>query len=416
MKKKTFTEADGKKFLSGQKFFCILPWIHLCIYPSAKVFTCCAANFKNEIGNLNDSSLDKIWNSERITKLRRRMLKNLPCRECERCYEEEENGLISLRRKMNERFKHCQGELEKTKKDGSLADINWRYLDVRFSNECNFRCRTCGPYLSSSWCNEEKGMYGGEAKLPSRLKLNKQDGSLWEFIEKSLPVVEEIYFAGGEPLLSDEHYEILEKLLAIGKKDVKLLYNTNFSSLSFKGRDIFKYWNKFDNVLIAASLDAMKERGEYIRKGQNWIRTEKNMMALKKNCPQVKFLIFPTISIFNVWHLPDFHKYLVANGFISINDIRLNILFHPVEYRVQVLPKKYKKLAKVKLLEHLKYLRKNKGTEMIIAEFKQLLKFMEARDLSDKIDTFLSKTKRLDKIRGEEFFMVFPEWKGLSKR
>ena len=111
---------------------------------------------------------------------------------------------------LNHRFGHHGPELiAKTKESGRVKDMTLRYWDFRFSNVCNFKCRSCGPELSSGWAkdhtkrNELLG-YPIDVKdltKPDRLAM------LWEQIEPSFPYVEEIYFAGGEPLIMEDQME-----------------------------------------------------------------------------------------------------------------------------------------------------------------------------------------------------------------
>ena len=110
--------------------------------------------------------------------------------------------------------------------------------------------------------------------------------------------VEEACWAGGEPIITEEHYKILDFWIE-NDIDVRLRYTTNFSNLYFKKKSILEYWNSFKDVRIAASLDAMGARGELIRAGTNWNRIEKNRISMIEECPDVYFEITPTVSIMN---------------------------------------------------------------------------------------------------------------------
>jgi organic radical activating enzyme len=85
---------------------------------------------------------------------------------------------------------------------------------------------------------------------------------LFDQLDSLLPHIEEIYFAGGEPLLMDEHYRLLDRLAERGLFDTPLRYNTNFSETRYKGRDVFDIWAQFSNVKVSASVDATGGRGE----------------------------------------------------------------------------------------------------------------------------------------------------------
>lgn len=393
------------------KVFCIAPWVHMHLLPDSRVIACCASNFDQEFGYLNKQSLEKVWNSKRARKMRVNIINDLPNEECKRCYELEKSAGWSLRKEINKKFSSHYNLVKGTKKGGFLDNVSMKYLDIRFSNICNFRCRTCDSYLSTGWQNDEKNMAGIKRSFPL-LRLSKGAGGLDKWIEKNMAQIEEIYFAGGEPLISDEHYETLDKLLALGKRKIRLVYNTNFSTLSYKNKNVLDYWKKFSNVSACASLDDFGPRGELIRKGQNWKEIEKNIRKLKKFCPKVKFSISPTVSVLNVWHLADFHKYMVKKGYIKIDEIHLNILLFPPEYRVQVLPKSFKVKTGSKLARHINFLSNNKAGKRIISEYRQLVSFMNKDDQSSKYNDFLVKNMQIDSIRDEKFVEIFPEFKG----
>ena len=149
---------------------------------------------------------------------------------------------------------------------------------------------------------------------------------MWEQLEPHLDYVEQIYFAGGEPLLMEEHYRILEELVRREKFDVRLIYNTNFTQTYLKNRSVFEYWRQFRSVAVGASLDASGDRAEYIRKGTDWAQVVENRREMLRVCPEVDFYISPTLSIMNAWHLPDFHREWVDLGFIRPQDLNVNIL------------------------------------------------------------------------------------------
>ena len=90
------------------------------------------------------------------------------------------------------------------------------------------------------------------------------------------------YFAGGEPLMTDKHYEILEHLIETGNTKVTLEYNSNVSRLKYKNKSIIDLWNKFENVTVSASLDSWGSRAEYIREGTDWDKVESNLQTIKE--------------------------------------------------------------------------------------------------------------------------------------
>jgi hypothetical protein len=238
---------------------------------------------------------------------------------------------------------------------------------------------------------------------------------MWEQLEPHLDYVEQIYFAGGEPLLMEEHYNILDELVRRGRFDVRLIYNTNFTHTDLKGKSVFEYWKQFKSVAVGASLDAMGPRAEYIRKGTDWAVVEQNRRDMIAVCPKVDFYISPTLSIMNAWHLPDFHRAWVEQGLIRAQDLNVNILQDPVHYRIDIAPDKYKEKLTVHYRDHIEWLEKT-GDPLGRATqgFQSAIQFMMAADNTHLIDTFWRKTNELDEIRRENIMDVIPEMAALQ--
>jgi sulfatase maturation enzyme AslB (radical SAM superfamily) len=168
-----------------------------------------------------------------------------------------------------------------------------------------------------------------------------EDGMLAQMLPH-IPYLEQVYFAGGEPLIMKEHYFMLEKLIEAGKTDIRIQYNTNFSELAFKDKHVFEYWRHFKNVSVGASLDASGARAELMRKGANWQQTVENRQRMMAEVPHVDFYISATVSAMNVLHVLDFHREWVDLGLIDAKDFNINICQSPEWYRIDILPEKFK--------------------------------------------------------------------------
>ena len=129
--------------------------------------------------------------------------------------------------------------------------------------------------------------------------------------------IEQIYWAGGEPIIMDEHWAIMNKLVDMGKTDIRIFYNTNFTKLNYKKFDVLDLWKNFDNISIGASLDAEGARGEYQRKGTNWEDIVNNIKRLRTEAPNIDFYVSATVSAYNGWHITDFPRNWVEAGFIK---------------------------------------------------------------------------------------------------
>jgi organic radical activating enzyme len=273
------------------------------------------------------------------------------------------------------------------------------------------KCRSCGHIFSSQWYQDQAKLAGDDWKDRNTV-LNyagRTETDMWEQLEPHLDYVEQIYFAGGEPLLMEEHYNILAELVKRKRFDVRLIYNTNFTHTELKGKSVFEYWQQFDSVAIGASLDAMGPRAEYIRKGTDWAVVEQNRRDMIKICPEVDFYISPTLSIMNAWHLPDFHRDWVEQGLIRAQDLNVNILQDPLHYRIDIAPAEYKEQLATKYLNHIYWLRERDPLQRATVGFESAMNFMTATDNTHLIDTFWRKTHELDSIRKENILDVIPE-------
>jgi radical SAM protein with 4Fe4S-binding SPASM domain len=403
--------SERERFLlEDSKTFCIYPWIHLHAYPSGEAYPCCHAEMKpGVVGNCRTNTLEEIWHDQPMQKLRDSMLTETPHAACTRCYEQEKSGFFSGRRSANKHHGHQIKKLDEN-------PFEMTYWDIRFSNLCNLKCRSCGHIFSSQWYQDQARLAGPEWKERNTV-LNyagRTETDMWTQLEPHLDYVEQIYFAGGEPLLMEEHYNILEELVKRKRFDVRLIYNTNFTHTDLKGRSVFEYWKQFDSVAVGASLDGMGLPAEYIRKGTRWYDIVQNRHQMIATCPNVDFYISPTLSILNAWHLPDFHREWVSAGLICAQDLNVNILQDPAYYRIDIAPQEYKQQLEAKYLKHLEWMSDRDPLQRATQGFRSAITFMNASDNTQLIDTFWRKTYELDSIRNEKILDVLPELRALK--
>jgi len=364
--------------------------------------------------------MEVIWNQEPMKAMRRNMLKGFPCKECKTCYEAESYGNTSMRQTANKHFDHYAKEvLEATHEDGTAGIFKLRYYDIRFSNLCNMSCRTCGDVFSNTWAEENKKRFSHPADFPTLQTCGRHETDMIDQFMEHIPYVEQIYFAGGEPLIMPQHYAIIKKLKELEKFKVRLFYNTNFLKLEY-GRDnnILEDWKLFRNVNIGASLDAMGARGEYMRKGTKWDKIIRNRERMMEVCPDVGFYISCTVSLYNVLHIVDFHRDWIERGLIGPGDWHCNVLFGPPDRRVDVLPPHLKDIARRKITEHIQWLKNTdnrRAEEKSIPGFEAVLAVMDGDDKTYKITEFYRVNDELDKYRQEKFDTTFPELIDMKK-
>ena len=393
----------------------MMPWIHLHVTQYGTVTPCCQTPWEKEesFGSINEDSIETLWNGKKIRSFRRKLLKDERDQRCFRCYEKEENGWLSLRKITNSDYAHKLSLVNTTKRNGEVPEGKPVYLDIRFSNVCNLKCRICGPWSSSQWYKDavELGMISRDT--PALTKGIKDEAGFWRQIDELIPDLEEIYFAGGEPLMMEEHYLLLEKLHERRKFNLVLKYNTNLSELSFKDWDVVELWKPFHKVVISASLDGMEKRGEYQRKNQNWGQVEKNRVRLISNLENLRFLISPTVSIFSVLHLPDFHRNWVEKGLIDPEGMVPSLLQKPDLYNIRILPESIRSVAITKLERYLEWLGtfpvKDLSISTVISDqWNAVIRILKGEQEGDLV-ALRESILKLDKLRGEDFSDVFPE-------
>ena len=153
---------------------------------------------------------------------------------------------------------------------------------------------------------------------------------------------------------------------------------------------------------------------DLIRKGTDWVQIEQNRRDMQKICPEVDFYVSATLSIMNVWHLPEFHQDWVNRGFIRAQDFNINVLQFPQHYRVDIAPVEYKESIEEKYRNHIAWLKKQDHLERATQGFESAIQFVHAKDNTHLIDSFWRKTHELDNIRKENILDIIPELRALK--
>lgn len=404
------------------KTFCIFPWIQQYVGPPGDVKPCCVYSNSDEIGNLKENTLKEIWNNEKTKQMRLNFLNGIEEPSCDICNRRDELG-HAHRNEYNKMFFEQDEEIQQvvanTNTDGSVDEHKLYYIDVRYNNLCNLSCRSCAPHYSTSWVLDHRKLYNLTARLDKDDGFQfpgKTDSQAIEEILPHLATAKMVYFAGGEPLMQKEHYMVLDKLIELGNTDLEIRYNTNFSMLQLKGYDsVLDYWKKFSNVHVYASLDGSHEKAEYWRNGTVWETVVDNRKKMIEECPHVNFMIAYTLSWPNSLNLIEFHKEWVELGLLKIDHVLVNPLDTPFYYCLKNLPDWKKRQIEEKLQEAIAWLKTVNPTFSVISMYETAIKFMwdNSGQYYDGVDQSLQEfdkiTTRLDDIRGQSFFDVYPE-------
>lgn len=402
--------VDKNYLLTKSKTFCLIPWTHIHVTPAGKALPCCISKLDWEgVGNTKDSSLVEIVNSHKMKELRSNMLNDITSPSCIQCYDHEKEGIRSFRQSYTEDYRAAFDEsIELTNDDYSLKEFKMRHFDVRFSNICNFKCRTCGSEFSSQWEVEDKKRLGRFAKtIP---KNNRP-----EIIQEVLDQIDNIkvaYFAGGEPLITEEHYIMLEEMIRRNKTDIKLRYNTNLSSFKFKDKDLLGLWKCFTNgVEIYASVDHYGERAEYIRHGTDWATVEANL-KLAKNIPYIHTQLNTVVSLYNYVTFESFYRYLIDNNLYNSRDLTYSIynMHGPLELATHVLPQHHKDAGRKNMLNLIHIMLQHQFSHDAVKQLYSAIQWTNSKDSWEtERENFKKTTAEIDNMRGESFVKTFPE-------
>jgi len=406
-------QFNKEQLLKESKIFCMFPWLHLNVTPKGDIYPCCSNNYSDPFGNTKEITLEQAFNNDKMKQLRLNMINNVKSDICNFCYKHEEASPYSFRTYSKDNFADKFDEIvPSTLEDGTVPEFKMHYFDIRFSNICNFKCRTCGAEFSSQWAAEERHY---DKNRPIVIHADDHRGDLLNEVLDHVEHIDLAYFAGGEPLITDEHYVILEEMIRKKRTNITLRYNTNASAIKYKNHNILDLWKNFKRIELSCSIDHYGERAEWIRHGTDWGKVESNLLTFR-NLDYVVFQINTVFSLFNYPTLKEFYGYLKDKNIVRSNDWHnsLYLAVHPSYYSAKSLPKELKQLAKLSAQE----LVSSNGHEFqgLTRLVNDAVNFADHDDTwKDNKHTFFKHTRSQDKLRNEDFFKTFPELKKLQE-
>ncbi len=391
--------------------FCMAPWTHLFVQTDQQVFPCCVS--QTPVGDLKTSSLDQIWNSDKLKEIRSHMSQGRRHPACAGCYINEDANKTSYRHFINRKMSQHISKIDSTNDHGEIDKFELNYLHFKFSNLCNLACRSCGPAESSSWHAVALSTGDITKDIPILRTANK-NGSLYQNFLQHTDHINLIKFTGGEPLIMQEFYDILDHLIETKRTDIELFYNTNLMQLEYRGRNVLDLWQKFPNLVVGASIDAVGDRGEYIRSFSKWTTVVKNAKKIKMQCPHVYFFVSPTVSILNVLHLPDLHRALIDQEIISPGDFDINTLVNPQDLSLLNAPRNLRELITESYNKHISWLQSIDKTGRSTGAFIGVINLVNHDNEFDQV-AFWARINKLDKYHGTDLLTTFPELRILPK-
>jgi len=274
---------------------CSALWSHARMSVEGTVLPCCrweADNGDNSKAPKISDGIQSAIDSDYFNSIRERMLAGEQLSECRQCIDEEKHNIPSMRQQLNEKYSQYIGQKPKL-----------RYIELAFSTHCNLACRMCNESFSSKW------------KLINNPKLTADtsiDAFDLENYDVDLSELEMIIAVGGEPFLSKNHYDYLDKIInqSNNPKGITLIYYTN--GTIFPNKNIIDYWKKLKKVQIVVSVDAFGTLNDYLRPGSSW-KTINETIDKFKNIEDVNIQLgtHAVITSLNVLQLPQLIEWIV---------------------------------------------------------------------------------------------------------
>lgn len=329
---------------------CISPWYELRINQDGSYTYCHAARTKF-VSDLN--SAEWFSSSPDILHDRGCIKSGTALAGCAECYNNEKQGLTSFRHRRNFQAAVFAGEFFKESLLQSPAYIRMQtsnsvkpaFIHVSLSNLCNLACRTCNPGLSSKVVSVFKRADLIDSQTPVKVDWTK-DKQKWDsFVSLVIdnPDLVSLHFMGGEPLLHDKFYELLDLFIDNQKTDFHLTFVTN--GTVFKDNLIEKL-KRFKSVQVEVSIENLHKTNEYIRIGSDIEQIKNNIKLFSKHKSE-KF----TIALRTVPQALSIQHYDTIVDFAIENQITIdsNVIHDPEFLKIFVLPAD----VKLKTIDHL---------------------------------------------------------------
>lgn len=398
--------------------------------------------------NLATTSLKEAWNNDYMRGTRMQMMRGEKPKSCLKCFKEEEAGHRSKRNWETEKWARqigFDGILEGYNPETGEVPPQIRYVDLRLGSKCQLACVMCSPHDSSNWVKEHKQIWPNlqNEKLKQTMEWEKDSGKLawsggsyawhkknpmfFEELYEQIPTLKQLYWAGGEPLIHKEHYELLEKIIEDGYADqIEVRYNSN--GMEWRD-DLFDLWKHFKQVIFHFSIDDVGDRVNYIRYPATWDHLESQIKKLD-NYPHGNLTLTSayTVMLLNIHNIPEYVKWKLNSNFKLYNKwpngagvFSCHLAYWPPQLNVKALPDWYKNEVEMELLELCEWLEENweltgapskedfLASEYGIPRIKGLISFMKAEDWSNRLPETAEWCYTVAEKRNIDFNKVFPE-------
>lgn len=268
---------------------------------------------------------DSLHNTKQKQAVRELMLRGEKPAECEYCWlfeKHNKSGFSDRIVKSAEAW--ASGYVKDYSSLTSAYNSNPTYLEISFSNICNLRCSYCSPETSSSiWQSYEKhGHFIGRESLDTVISKglkpikNNDDNpylaAFWKWLPDLSRSLTVFRITGGEPLLDQSTFKVLDFLADNPRPKLELCINSNLCIPQHKYNLFIEKVNSLyerkciKSFQLYTSIDTYEKQAEYIRTGLNYGYWKSNILKFLNQTP---FKLY-VMCTFNLLSVPSFNKLL----------------------------------------------------------------------------------------------------------
>ena len=407
--KKLERESLAKAWLTKKgNNFCAMPFVHMMIESNGEIKPCCMADKFKDL-NIKGKTIKEVYNDPVRLEFIESFKKNEQHPLCSICWKDPHiRSHYSTMRHAIDFTEEVMNLSQLRAGNPRIPEHELRWIEIRPGNKCNLKCRICGVISSSNWTKDWAAVHEPDVKFKDTNAYKwtqacdwTEDAIFWNDI-RQLESIKYIHFMGGEPFMSQEHFQLLEKLVEdknIDTNKITLGYNTN--GTYFPTEENQKLYNNFDKTWISLSIDDIGDRFEYQRKLANWKEVESNLINFRKlqqiKWTKSKFVISidPCVSIFNIFYLEEINNKFIELGYET--ELCDHFVFNGPR-SIHTLPQPVKDI----IIE--KY--KNSNSIWI----SNAIKYMNSQEPQPELwKTFMKQNSHLDILRKENFENTFQE-------
>tara|TARA_R110000868_G_scaffold254033_3_gene510678 strand:+ start:936 stop:3032 length:2097 start_codon:yes stop_codon:yes gene_type:complete len=322
-------EISKKKLDAVGCGFCLAKWTQVTMHLHNGTTHSCHHPEPHKVSLEELSRNPTALHNSKVKKMaRKEMLENKRPSECSYCWNVEDNSTSFSDRVFKSSEPWSEPYFDEISKSDWRDNFNPKYVEVSFSNTCNFKCAYCGPEYSSKWMEEinDHGPYklsfdyNGTQRMEERntkpykhSEDNPYVNSFWEWFPDLYKSMDTFRITGGEPLLSKDTWKVLDFILETNEpnRNLKLSINSNLGvpdnlidRLIEKLDDIIRN-NLVKEIIIFTSCDGYGIQSEYTRYGMNFEKLFKNIDKVLTNLPKVTIVVMSTFNIFSVFSYED---------------------------------------------------------------------------------------------------------------